>query len=239
MMKSTSKSVAVADVLKLLEKMAPPELAVEGDEVGLVKGSPEENVQAVEVHLDPGPDAGGPGILVVSHHPVPDLVLERIKSPVVVWHSNWDAAAAAEALAEALELEHIWKPHRLAAVGRFEGDVDDLLRTVRWALDPPELRVAGPREGRVEEVLVVSGFGLSDPRFVELTREVGADALVSGDMTHRTALLAHVLGVTCVDATHVATEVPGLERLASELDSDLPIPVSLVRPEHPVEGLRI
>ncbi|NPB01994.1 MAG: Nif3-like dinuclear metal center hexameric protein [Methanopyri archaeon] len=229
----------MAEVLELLEELAPSELAVEGDEVGLVKGSPEENVQAVEVHLDPGPDAGGPGVLVVSHHPVPEPVLERIGSPVVVWHSNWDAAAAVEALAEALGLEHVRKPHRLAAAGRFEGDVDDLLRTVRWALNPPELRVAGPREGRVEEVLVVSGFGLSDPRFVELAHDVGADALVSGDMTHRTALLARVLGVTCVDATHAATEIPGLERLASELDSDLPVPVSLVRPEHPVEGLRI
>ncbi len=238
-MRSTSRSVTVADVLGLLEELAPPELAVEGDEVGLVKGSPDENVQAVEVHLDPGPDAGGPGTLVVSHHPVPEPVLEALESPVIVWHSNWDAARAAEALAEALGLSDVEKPHPLAALGRFEGDVDDLLRTVRWSLDPPELRVAGPRDGDVERVLVVSGFGLSDPAFVELAHDVGADALVSGDMTHRTALLARVLRVTCVDATHAATEAPGLEELASRLDSGLPVPVRLVPPEHPVEGLRI
>ncbi|WP_456484136.1 Nif3-like dinuclear metal center hexameric protein [Methanopyrus kandleri] len=235
-MRSSSKSVSVEDVLETLERLAPFDLAVEGDEVGLVAGDPSDSVDRVVVCLDLTPQLVrrlSPETLAISHHPVPEPLLERVRSPVIVFHSNWDVARAAEALAEWLGLEDVRKPDPLAAEGRFDGTLEDLLSKVEGALNPPEIRVVATKN-HIHRVIVVSGFGLSTDRFVRLAAEEGADAVVSGDLTHRTAVVARVLGVTCVDATHAYTELPGLEELAGELSKHLQVRVELRPPEHPV-----
>ncbi|WP_456481698.1 Nif3-like dinuclear metal center hexameric protein [Methanopyrus sp.] len=240
-MRSSSKSVSVEDVLRVLKELAPFDLAVEGDEVGLVAGDPSDPVDPVDrvvVCLDLTPQLVRrlpPEVLVVSHHPVPDLLLERVRFPVIVFHSNWDVARAAEALAEWLGLEDVRKPDPLAAEGRFDGTLEELLSKVEDALDPPEIRVVATKN-RIRRVIVVSGFGLSTDRFVRLAAERDADAVVSGDLTHRTAVVARVLDVTCVDATHAHTELPGLKELVEELSKRLRVRVELEPPEHPVGG---
>jgi len=52
-----------------------------------------------------------------------------------------------------------------------------------------------------------------NPHYIELASEKGVDLLLSGDLTHPGSILARQLGITLVDATHQATEVPGLTRL--------------------------
>src|SRR5262245_7994078 len=73
----------VSDVCRFLERFAPPELAEEWDNVGLLVGDPQRNVksvmtcltvtnasasEAVEQHID----------LVITHHPLPFRPLKRI-----------------------------------------------------------------------------------------------------------------------------------------------------------------
>ncbi len=236
MMRSSSKSVSVEDVLGTLEELAPFDLAVEGDEVGLVAGDPSDSVDRVVVCLDLTPRLVrrlSSETLVISHHPVPEPLLERVRSPVIVLHSNWDVARAAEALAEWLGLEDVRKPDPLAAEGRFDGTLEYLLSRVEDALSPPEIRVVAAKN-RIRDVIVVPGFGLSTERFVRLAVKEGADAVVSGDLTHRTAIVARVLDVACVDATHARTELPGLKELSEELSKRLQVRVELRPPEHPV-----
>ncbi len=230
---SKSESVSVGEVLETLDELAPFDRAVEGDKVGLVGGSESLEVSRVLVCLDLTPDLASKvpeDSLVVSHHPVPEP-LRDAGFPIIVAHSNWDSARGALALAEFLGLEDVERPHDLAALGSFDGTLPELLDRVA-RLDPPELRVV---EATVDasRVLVVPGFGLSRPDFVELAAEVGARVVVSGDLTHHVALRARLLNVSCVDATHAATELPGLRELRRELDERLPVEVELVDPRCP------
>ncbi len=235
-MSSCSRSesaVSVGEVLDLLDELAPFDRAVEGDEVGLVNGSESQEIERVLVCLDLLPDLARripESTLVVSHHPVPEP-LRDARFPIIVCHSNWDAVSGATALAEFLGLKDVERPHDLAAVGSFDGTLPELLDRVA-ELEPPELRVVRTTVD-ASRVLVVPGFGLSKPDFVELAAEVGARVVVSGDLTHHVALRARLLGVSCVDATHAATELPGLRELRRELDERLPVEVELVDPRCP------
>ncbi len=239
-MRSCSRYVNVEYVMDVLEELAPFDLAVEGDEVGLVAGDPSDPVDRVMVCLDITPRLVrrlSPETLTISHHPVPEPLLERLRSPVVVFHSNWDVARAAKALAEWLGLKNVRKPDPLAAEGRFGGTLEDLLLRVEDVLNPPEMRLVAAKD-RINRVIVVSGFGLSTDRFIRLASKEGADAVVSGDLTHRTAVVARALGITCVDATHACTELPGLKELVKELSKRLRVRVELRQPEHPVGDYR-
>jgi len=53
---STTMALILADILRVLEKMAPPHLAEEWDNSGLQVGDPGREVGSVWVALDPSPD---------------------------------------------------------------------------------------------------------------------------------------------------------------------------------------
>ncbi len=82
--------------------------------------------------------------------------------------------------------------------------------TVRAALGAPALRVAGDPERRLARVAVLPGSGAD---FLALAAECGADAVVTGDLTHHRAREALDRGTCLLDPGHIATERPGLARL--------------------------
>ena len=108
-------ALILADILRVLEKMAPPHLAEEWDNAGLQVGDPGREVGSVWVALDPSPDVvsaacrQGVGLLV-THHPLLFRPLKQIdtRTPlgaviekalrhrlaVYAMHTNLDAAAA-------------------------------------------------------------------------------------------------------------------------------------------------
>lgn len=116
-----------AEIIGLLEDVAPPEMAEEWDRVGLQCGSPEKVVEAALVALEVTgevvEEARGSGAgLVICHHPLifepladlredrppGDLVCSVIRSDLAVYaaHTNLDAAPLGvnAALAESLGL---------------------------------------------------------------------------------------------------------------------------------------
>jgi dinuclear metal center YbgI/SA1388 family protein len=110
-------------------------------------------------------------------------------------------------------------PERLTA--------DELREHVSESLGFPSHLVAG--QGRsIETVAVLGGSGGS---FVPEVAVSGAHAYVTGDVDYHDALLAESLGLTVIDAGHVATELPSLEPLALQLAElvDVPVEVSRVR----------
>lgn len=103
----------VADIVRILERMAPPTMAEAWDNVGLQVGRPDQPIGSVWTALDPAPNviraAVEAGVdLLVSHHPLIFKPLQRIDgtSPVggsilhaaahglcvYVMHTNYDAA---------------------------------------------------------------------------------------------------------------------------------------------------
>jgi dinuclear metal center YbgI/SA1388 family protein len=81
---------------------------------------------------------------------------------------------------------------------------------------------------QIETVAVLGGSGGS---FIPEVAASGAHAYVTGDVDYHDALLAESLGLTVIDAGHVATELPSLEPLALRLAElvDVPVEVSRVR----------
>jgi dinuclear metal center YbgI/SA1388 family protein len=108
-------ALVLADILPFLEKIAPPRLAEEWDNVGLQLGDPGRAVARVWVALDPSPEVIAAACrqqvgLLVTHHPLIFRPLKRIDTgtplgaaieaalrhrlAVYAMHTNLDAAAA-------------------------------------------------------------------------------------------------------------------------------------------------
>jgi putative NIF3 family GTP cyclohydrolase 1 type 2 len=99
-------------------------------------------------------------------------------------------------------------------IGRV-GSVDSLTLSqfaerVAEALGGPPLRVAGDLSRTLERVAVVPGSGGD---FLTLAAGAGADAIVTGDLTHHRAREALDHGLCLIDPGHAPTERPGLEQL--------------------------
>lgn len=209
----------------MMDAEVPLNLALAGDRVGFLgPGDPETlDVENVLVMMDyfSGRDRhaldGGDYDLLVLHHPP----LQEPDIPAYVAHSNWDLVhgGACDALADslALEVEGVLDAGTgLGRVGTIRSGPVSLGRYARMVMETlgvEHLRIVNYDEERmIERVGVVSGFGLR-PDLIEIAADQGVDLYVSGDLTHQGAIRAKNMGLALIDATHHATEVPGLYRL--------------------------
>ena len=106
--------LVLADIIDVLERMAPPSLAESWDPVGLQIGDPQRRIDSVWVALDPGPDVVAAACrsradLLITHHPLFFRPLQRIEThtplgtvieqavrhrlAIYCMHTNLDAAA--------------------------------------------------------------------------------------------------------------------------------------------------
>lgn len=214
-----------SELFKLIDMAVPPSLAVEGDTIGFSGGGDPETLEVKGVHvmldLPESFNLEGSGSnLVICHHPP----IFNPEIPVYVVHSNWDIVegGANDALAESLNLDVSCVLDDETGIGRIcstSTTVTRFMERVSAALPVDHATLVPGRKKNIEKVAVVSGFGLNQ-RLIELAAEKGADLYISGDLDHRSALHAQRRGITLVDATHYATEIPGLmalERLVAEL----------------------
>jgi dinuclear metal center YbgI/SA1388 family protein len=128
-----SASHRIQDVIDLMVALAPPRLAADWDNVGLMVGDPSRPLKGVTVALDPTFEAveeavGQGSNLIVVHHPLlfkPPRSLDLRKEPgrtlqalikadcaLYAAHTNLDATAVNVALAEALGLHGTDLLHR-------------------------------------------------------------------------------------------------------------------------------
>lgn len=87
-----------------------------------------------------------------------------------------------------------------------------LARSVAEVLGTSNLRVSGGDDRAVTRVAVVPGSG-SD--FIRSARAVGADVIVTGDVSHHRAVEALDRGLAVIDPGHASTERPGMASLVS------------------------
>lgn len=95
--------------------------------------------------------------------------------------------------------------------------LDELARLCRLRLGSTAVRFAGAAERRVRRVAVCGGSG--GDRAAD-ARRMGADVLVTGDVSHHEAQAALEMGLAIVDAGHYHTEravVPFLARRLAEM----------------------
>ncbi|MEL7608567.1 MAG: Nif3-like dinuclear metal center hexameric protein [Bacillota bacterium] len=231
----------LADFISMMERIAPPELALSYDNVGLLIGTEKTTVERVLVALDCTSAVAEEAArlncdLVLAHHPVffepvrrilpgdPKTVAayRLIQNGIGLYaaHTNLDAADGGvnDALSELLALGCVEKlpPDGLGRIGmRDEILLGSLAREIEIALDA-SVRVVGDPNRPIHRVAVVGGAGGD----AIAARNAGADVLVTGEVKHHEALAAQEMGIALIQAGHYETERVVLERLISRLQRE-------------------
>ena len=225
--------------------------------MGLQIGDPEREVSAVAVaheltgRILEGILSSG-AELVVTYHPLLFRPLSSVTAvpgaegrvfalaergvAVISAHTNWDAApgGASDSLAAALDIrdsegfassmtgagDEIW----FGRCGSFGGSVGDLADLVQVRLGARP-RLSGPLDRVVRRVAVLPGSGGSQ---VEEAASAGADAYVTGDVSHHEARRAADSGMVMVDPGHAPTERPGVRALYDLVAGIVDRPVEMV-----------
>jgi len=234
-----------SELFLLLDEKVPPELALENDRIGYFGDDDPDKLEVdkVQVLLDLLPchdlsklDAE----LVICHHPP----LFKPRFPVFVIHSNWDIVkgGANDALAEHLGLRIRDVFDENTGIGRIcwtSTNMGDFIKKLASSLETNHIKMINNHPPEViRKVALVSGFGLNKPDYVGLAHKKKVDLFLSGDLTHQTALLDKNLGVNVLDATHYATEIPGLVKLC-KLVSEFGLETELVPDRVPWNTIKL
>lgn len=224
----------LAKIVEILEDIAPPELADDFDEgrIGLILDL-ENNVEKIAVALDANPyslekaaDIGAD--LLITHHTLIFHPIHKISKSLAIslrlalennislysMHTNYDRASGGinDALVARIGLRNI----EILDIGRI-GEIEpcnsfELASRISERLKSPVL-YTGEMED-IRRVMVIGGSGFKG-EFLEIARSHGVDAFVSSELKHE--ILRMNPGLCLIDATHYATESPGMENLCTRL----------------------
>ena len=227
----------------MLERIAPPSLAMEGDRIGLLIGPDHPWIKKVLVALDLTTDVADEAIeggydLVLTHHPIfwdpvtrflPDCpetaaAYRLIRHGVGHYaaHTNLDAAKGGvnDVLGETLGLSDLrpLPPENLGRIGTMKTSMEfsDFTALCEQRLHT-RARITGDPERMIRTVALIGGSGGGDVRFVH---EAGCDAFVTGEMKHNQALDAAYYGLCCCVLGHYETEFPVLKPLITRLQEE-------------------
>jgi dinuclear metal center YbgI/SA1388 family protein len=233
---------SVQDIAEALAARTNPEVTPFWDPVGLQLGDPRADVTKAAVCHEVTEDVvtrleSEPVDLLVSYHPllfIPTTKVLAGRSPgarsyrlirtgvnLLVTHTDFDSApgGTADALARFFELSDVEEfgddPETdfpaIGRIGRFEGTLGTVDAMVVDEFGPTGVRITGDRDMVVDRLATVPGSGSA---FIEAAVDRGAQALVTGDVSHHRTVAAVDLGLAIVDPGHTATERPGMRALA-------------------------
>lgn len=231
-------SLSVQEILEIVKRLAPVELACSWDNVGLLvdAGRPVTAITtALDVTADVVQEAAANGCqLIVAHHPVIFDPLKRIAADdvpalllrsgisAICMHTNLDAAQGGvnDTLADLLGIEN--RRSFAENCGRIGTLKKPVTAAELAALCNQKLRTRCKfveADRPIVRLAEVSGAGGS---FLQEAMDLGADCLVTGEAAHHIALLARQKGMGLVVAGHWGTERPVARVLAEELAAALP-----------------
>ena len=230
-------SVTVGQILELLEKIAPVELAEEWDNVGLLVGSCDAKVDCVLCALDLNRSVLEEAIengaqMIVTHHPIMfrgrknvreddeegRLICSLIRAGIslAAMHTNFDNVhpGVNDALAEKLGLRNV-RPmeHGMCAGCTDAMTLGAFADVVRERLGGT-VRIYGDGEKIISKVAVLGGAGED---YVPQAIACGADVFVTGEMSYHKGLDAVSEGLCVLEAGHAETENPAISMLAGGL----------------------
>ena len=225
----------------LVGEIAPYELAEEWDNVGLLVGRKENEIERVLVALDVTrevlDEAKALGAqAIVTHHPMMfharkrltdddregRLLLELAREDIVLIaaHTNLDAAAGGvnDTLMRLMGCENV-EGEGCVRVGDLPvGTTLGQLRERAQSALHAAVRAYGPDDAVVTRLGCCSGAGGSE---LPLARAMGADCFITGEMRHHEALDAVDAGMCVLEAGHYETENPVCEVLRTALQTKL------------------
>lgn len=229
----------VKDISDFINQIAPYETKCDWDNCGLLVGSYSDECRMAGLVLDLTEETLNEAVksgcdLIVTHHPVifrpkksflsGDVVFEAAKRGinVISAHTCFDCAEGGvnDILADILGLTAVeGVPSSecsvpMARIGRInkissqcfaEFVAEKLSTTVRFI----------DANNEIERVAVCGGSGMS---FLDDVLLMGADAYVTGDISHHEMLEAKEKGITVIAAGHFETEYPAMYALKKYID---------------------
>ena len=235
-----NKQITVAELVELLEEMAPPSLAEEWDNVGLMLERRAKVVHKIMLALDMTRETVAQAIeyradMLITHHPAifkrlpqitdgnwqQELLLQLAEHGIAVYsaHTNLDCVSNGvnDALVKRLGIvdeDILDNSNGLGRIGCVkECSLEEFAKHVKQALHADYVAV-GDGGRRVQRVALCGGAG-SD--LIEEALRQNADTLVTGDVKYHDAQRAVFSGLNIIDAGHQCTEWPVLEDLADRL----------------------
>jgi dinuclear metal center YbgI/SA1388 family protein len=212
-------------MLEFLYTVAPRELVEDFDNVGLLVGDVNSEINGILVALDcfdevieRAEDLGAN--LIVTHHPVifnplksvtADSIVHKLIAKgisVISMHTNLDQGNGGvnDVLCEVIGLNNV---ETVEAPDKYllkKGEIsplsaDDFAKLLKNKLDYPVKYVG---EGEIKNILVCSGSGA---QYHTICKVNGCDALVTADVRHNNFLDAAQNGIALYDCGHFNTEV--------------------------------
>jgi GTP cyclohydrolase I len=239
----------VNDFISVFENLYPKSLAEEWDNVGLMVGRGDKEVQKVMLCLDVTTkvieECKKENIdLIVSHHPfifkgiknITDKdfkgqsILEAIRNDISVisLHTNLDAAkdGVNDVLAKTIKLEKIshWG-NEAKGEGTSFGKIGDLEQEMKWEAFLSQVKTNLSLNhircvGRRDLVKKVAVFSGSFDGDLKALKASGADVLLTGDLKYHTAMDALEEGLCLIDAGHFGSEIIVLKQLEKVINEN-------------------
>jgi dinuclear metal center YbgI/SA1388 family protein len=227
--------VKLQEIIDYMNKTAPPELALEWDNSGLLIGRDGDDIKKILFCLDVTKDAAAEAVktgadLIISHHPIIFKPLKNLTDPTLLTlirnniavfsaHTNLDAALLNDVLFERLGLTN--KEDLCEGIGK-AGDLPRPSAFLEFAESVKIKLGAAPRCAGQEKTVrraAVAGGACGGEEFIIAARKKNCDVLVTGDVKHHAALFAAELDVNVIDATHGATEVIIIDELIKRFEN--------------------
>ncbi|MBR5517604.1 MAG: Nif3-like dinuclear metal center hexameric protein [Clostridia bacterium] len=226
----------VVDIVNLMKALAPVELAEDWDNVGLLIGDSEREVNKIIVMLDFDKQGLEEALavgadMIITHHPAIMPKISSITDPLYLtlienkislcsMHTNLDSAdeGVNQVLAETLGLSDIEPIDFDGLFGRIgyisECTLGEFIQTVKLALDIDHVRYVGSKKNIINKVAVVGGGGAD---FIPNAKIAGCDVYITADVKYHQAQLADKLGLNVIDAGHFETENPVIHKVSRYL----------------------
>ncbi len=233
-------AVTVNDIVKLMEEIAPPQLALEWDNPGLMLGRRTKIVHRLLLALDMTAETVRYALehkadMIITHHPAifhklacvtdadwqQELMLQLAEHGIALYsaHTNLDCAVKGvnAVLAKRLRLEDEDVLDSSSGLGRIGKTAPCTLAEFAASVKKnlrADYVVVGDAGRVVQRVAVCGGAGAD---LIDIAIARGADTLVTGDVRYHDAQRAVFRGLNIIDGGHQPTELPVLEDLADRL----------------------
>ena len=218
------------EIIEFIEKKIPKELALPNDNVGFQdEYNLNQEINSIKIYMDfiQEYDEYLENTLIITHHPP----LFKPKTPTYTIHSNWDIKidGANDALADTLNLiviDYFDSETRIGKICKSDYNFLQLKKIILKNFKTARVVNKPDDEKEIKKIAIISGFGLKNPNYVKLAKNKNIEVIISGDLTHESAIIAKNLGITLIDLGHHESEVPGLiylKKLIDELNIDIEI----------------
>ena len=233
------------EILEKIEARYPRKYACDWDNVGLLAGSREREVDTVYLALDATDEVVDAAIasgaqLLLTHHPmifggiksvttdtyVGKRLIRLIQNDISYYamHTNYDVYGMAELAAEMLELkdtevlEEVLEGEGIGRVGTLprKMTVRECAAFIKERFGLPNVKIFGAPETEVERAAICPGSGKSDAGKALSMR---AEVYITGDIDHHTGIDMADCGMAIIDAGHYGVEhiyIGDMERFLKE-----------------------